>query len=108
MGARGYCWSCPMVDSVARWGHGRARIVRSVGVTTLTVRPQRVRCRDCGATYVLLPTALQVRRADTTEVIGIVLAYTAKGLGFRSIGERMGRPESTGIDRAPLAAPDYW
>ena len=108
MGARGYCWSCPMVDSVARWGHGRARIVRSVGVTTLTVRPQRVRCRDCGAMHILLPTALQLRRADTTEVIGIALAYTAKGLGFRSIGERMGRPDSTEIDCAPLAAPDYW
>ncbi|MCD5422858.1 sigma-70 region 4 domain-containing protein [Rhodococcus pyridinivorans] len=47
------------------------------------------------ATHILLPTALQVRRADTTEVIGNALAYKANGLGFRSIAERMGRPEST-------------
>ncbi|GCE44915.1 hypothetical protein Rhow_000541 [Rhodococcus wratislaviensis] len=87
---------CPHCrGTVARWGYGRARTVRSVGETTLTVRPQRVRCRDCGATHILLPTALQVRRADTTEVIGIALAHNANGLGFRSIAERMGRPQST-------------
>ncbi|WP_237737256.1 helix-turn-helix domain-containing protein [Rhodococcus sp. 21391] len=57
--------------------------------------PTRVRCRDCGATHILLPTALQVRRADTAEVIGNALAHKAKGLGFRRIAERMGRPEST-------------
>ncbi|PBC40109.1 RNA polymerase subunit sigma-70 [Rhodococcus sp. ACS1] len=87
---------CPQYrGTVARWGHGRARTVRSVGATTLTVRPQRVRCRDGGATHILLPTALQVRRADTTEVIGTALAHKANGPGFRSIAERMGRPEST-------------
>ena len=47
---------CPQCQgTVARWGHGRARTVRSVGETTLTVRPQRVRCRDCGATHILCP-----------------------------------------------------
>ncbi|WP_174705583.1 hypothetical protein [Rhodococcus koreensis] len=67
-----------------------------MGETTLTVRPQRVRCRDCdAATHILLPTALQVRRADTTEMIGNALAYKANGMGFRSIAERMERPEST-------------
>ncbi|MDX5962427.1 helix-turn-helix domain-containing protein [Rhodococcus opacus] len=65
-----------------------------MGETTLPVRPQRVRCRDC-ATHILLPTALQVRRAGTTEVIGNTLGHKAKGLGFRRIAEQMGRPEST-------------
>ncbi|MFD6064132.1 DUF6431 domain-containing protein, partial [Rhodococcus wratislaviensis] len=73
---------CPQCrGTVVRWGHGRARTVRSVGETNLTVRPQRVRCRDCGATHILLPAALQVRRADTTEVIGTALAHKANGLG---------------------------
>ncbi|MFC0449553.1 helix-turn-helix domain-containing protein [Rhodococcus jostii] len=42
-----------------------------------------------------MPTALQVRRADTTEVTGNALAHKANGLGFRSIAERMGRPQPT-------------
>ena len=61
----------------------------------MTVRPRRVRCRDCAATHILLPTALQPRRADTTEVIGTALAHKANGLGFRRIAARMGRAEST-------------
>ena len=87
------CPSCQ--GQVARWGYGRVRTVRSLGAATVTVRPQRVRCRDCGATHILLPTALQARRADTTEVIGNALAHKARGMGFRSIAERMDRPEST-------------
>ncbi|MFD9668538.1 DUF6431 domain-containing protein [Rhodococcus sp. NPDC059968] len=87
---------CPSCQGrVARWGYGRVRTVRSLGTATVTVRPQRVRCRDCGATHILLPTALQARRADTTEVIGNALAHKAKGMGFRRIAERMDRPEST-------------
>jgi hypothetical protein len=44
---------------------------------------------------VLLPTALQPRRADTTEVIGAALIHKAHGLGFRRIAAVMGRAEST-------------
>ncbi|HEY5852613.1 MAG TPA: DUF6431 domain-containing protein [Aldersonia sp.] len=73
------CPSCQ--GQVARWGYGRVRTVRSLGAATVTVRPQRVRCRDCGATHILLPTALQARRADTPEVIGNALAHKAKGMG---------------------------
>ena len=43
----------------------------------------------------LLPTALQVRRADTTEVIGTALVHKANGLGYRRIAERLDRPVST-------------
>ncbi|MDT2006541.1 helix-turn-helix domain-containing protein [Rhodococcus opacus] len=88
--------ACPRCrGTVAKWGYGRGRTVRSVGTATVTVRPQRVRCRDCAATHILLPTALQPRRADTTEVIGTALVHKANGLGFRRIAERMGRAEST-------------
>ena len=74
----------------------RARTHRPrVGAATVTVRPRRVRCRDCATTHVLLPSALQPRRADITEVIGTALAHKANGLGFRRIAARMGRAEST-------------
>ena len=58
-------------------------------------RPRRVRCRGCGATQVLLPAALQPRRADCTEVIGTALARKAKGLGYRRIAAALGRSPST-------------
>ena len=56
----------------------------------LVARPRRVRCRGCGATQVLLPAALQPRRADLTEVIGTALARKAKGLGYRRIAAALG------------------
>ena len=45
----------------------------------------RMRCprRGCGATQVLLPAALQPRRADSTKVIGTALARKTAGLGHR-------------------------
>lgn len=87
---------CPRCGgALAKWGYARERTVRAPGVATVTVRPRRVRCRDCATTHILLPTALQPRRADTTEVIGTALAYKANGLGFRRIAARMGRAEST-------------
>ena len=87
---------CPRCGgALAKWGYARERTVRAPGVATVTVRPRRVRCRDCATTHILLPTALQPRRADTTEVIGTALAHKANGLGFRRIAARMGRAEST-------------
>ncbi|MDV6248028.1 hypothetical protein R1X32_09010 (plasmid) [Rhodococcus opacus] len=71
-----------------------------MGKRTLTVRPQWVRCRDC-STHILLPTALQVRRACTTEVIGNALAHKAKGMRFRRIAE------TPGIESVPLATPHH-
>lgn len=61
----------------------------------MTARPVRVRCAGCSKTQVLLPTALRVRRADTTEVIGTALVHKANGLGYRRIAEGLDRPEST-------------
>ena len=53
-----------------------------------------MRCRDCAATHILLPTVLQPRRADTTEVIGTHWRHKANGLGV-SAHRRLGRAEST-------------
>ena len=87
---------CPRCGgALAKWGYARERTVRAPGVATVTVRPRRVRCRDCATTHILLPTALQPPRADTTEVIGTALAHKANGLGFRRIAARMGRAELT-------------
>ena len=62
---------------------------------TVTVTPRRARCADCQVTQILLPTALTVRRADSTEAIGTALVEHACGAGHRSIAARFGRPEST-------------
>lgn len=78
-----------------KWGFGRHRTIRSHGVATVTLRPRRVRCSDCETTHIVLPTALQARRADTTEVIGQALLHKANGLGYRRIAARLHRPEST-------------
>lgn len=87
---------CPQcAGRLAKWGFGRRRTIRSHGATTVTLRPRRVRCSDCESTHIVLPTAFQARRADTTEVIGQALLHNANGLGYRSIAARLRRPEST-------------
>ena len=97
---------CPRCGgALAKWGYARQRTVRAPGVATVTVRPRRVRCRDCATTHILLPTALQPRRADTTEVIGTALAHKANGLGFRRIAARLGRAESTVLGAGCAAPP---
>ena len=72
-----------------RWGYGRRRHVRGLNADPIEVRPRRVRCGGCGTTQVLLPAALQPRRADTTEVVGTA------GLGHRRIAAALGRSPST-------------
>lgn len=87
---------CPRcAGPLAKWGYGRERTVRGPGSDTITVRPHRLRCRDCRTTHIVLPAALQPRRADTTEVIGTALVHKANGLGYRRIATIMGRAEST-------------
>ena len=62
---------CPRCRGVLRpFGNGRTRTVRGIGNDTVTVTPRRARCADCRVTQILLPTALTVRRADSTEAIG--------------------------------------
>ena len=89
---------CPRREcggTLARWGYGRRRRIRGLGADAIDVRPRRVRCGGCGATQVLLPAALQPRRADATEVIGTALARKAAGLGHRRIAAALGRSPST-------------
>lgn len=88
--------SCPHCAGRLRpHGHGQPRTVRGVGDTRLRVRPRRAACADCRRTQILLPTALTVRRADSTEVIGTALAAKAGGAGYRTVAARLGRPVST-------------
>lgn len=81
--------------TLVRWGYGRRRRIRCLGADAIDVRPRRVRCGGCGATQVLLPAALQPRRADATEVIGIALVRKAAGMGHRRIAAALGRSPST-------------
>ena len=81
--------------TLARWGYGRRRRIRSLGADPIDLRPRRVRCGGCGATQVLLPAALQPRRSDATEVIGTALARKAAGMGYRRIAAALGRSPST-------------
>lgn len=87
---------CPRCAGVLRpHGHGRTRTVRSIGTALLTIRPRRARCGDCGATQILLPTALTPRLSDSTDVVGTALVSKVGGAGFRTIARIMGRPETT-------------
>ncbi|MGH3539632.1 MAG: hypothetical protein ACRDRF_11985 [Pseudonocardiaceae bacterium] len=87
--------ACPWCSGVlAGWGRARARQVRGVDGSVLVV-PRRSRCTACGATHVLLPVLLLVRRADTAAVIGKGLAAKAAGGGHRVIAAVLGRPPET-------------
>ena len=94
--------ACPSCGGVlARWGNGIARRVRLPGGPGgeqdryVVLVPRRSRCRECGATHVLLPAWCLARRADAGEVIGLALEAKAAGSGHRVIAERLGRPAST-------------
>jgi hypothetical protein len=87
--------SCPdCAAAVSPWGFARARWLRGVdGLVRL--RPRRSRCSACGATHVLLPLVVLLRRADTAVVIGSALALKAAGWGHRQIAGRLVRAPST-------------
>lgn len=86
--------ACPCGGRVSRWGFAGSRTVRTrAGVRP--VRLQRVRCRGCAATHVLLPSSLMARRRDAVEVIGDALHRAALGEGHRRIAARLKRPPDT-------------
>jgi hypothetical protein len=86
---------CPGCGArLAPWGWARARVVRSVG-SVVRLRPRRGRCCACGASHVLLPVSVLVRRADVVEVVGAGLVLKASGFGWRRVAERLGRPGAT-------------
>ena len=88
--------ACPLCGGrLARWGHARLRLVFGPGRRGRAVRPRRSRCADCGATHVLLPARLLLRRADEGPVIGAALTAAARGRGHRPIAAQLGVPEDT-------------
>ena len=87
--------ACPGCSAVlAGWGHARGRQVRDTD-GGLWIVPRRSRCTGCGATHVLLPVVLLVRRADTAAVIGAALTAKAAGAGHRLIAALLDRPPET-------------
>jgi hypothetical protein len=87
--------ACPGCGGVlAGWGHARGRVVRGVA-GRWRVRPRRARCRGCGATHVLLPLGVLVRRADAAGVVGAAIAAKAAGVGARPVAQLLDRPLET-------------
>jgi Homeodomain-like domain len=88
--------ACPGCGGVlGGWGHARPRPVRVLGRPDAGLVPRRSRCRQCGATHVLLPAWCLSRRADAGAVIGAALEAAAAGAGHRTIAAVLGRPAST-------------
>jgi hypothetical protein len=89
---------CPVAGCggwLAPWGWARKRVVRGL---VEPLRPRRSRCASaagCGATHVLLPASVLLRRADAVDVIGAGLLAAAGGLGHRRVAEEVERPVST-------------
>lgn len=76
------------------WGRARTRSVRDeTGPRVLS--PRRARCGGCGATHVLLPLVVLLRRADTAAVIAAALLAKAAGQGHRAIAVGLGRAPET-------------
>ena len=88
--------ACPGCGGVlGGWGHSRPRPVRVLDGPDAGLVPRRSRCRQCGATHVLLPAWCLARRADAGAVIGTALEAAAAGAGHRTIAAGLGRPAST-------------
>lgn len=90
--------ACPhhgCCGSVYRDGYARTRRVRTRDGGARELRPQRVACRACGRTNVLLPAWCVPGRSDDAETIGVALLAAARGHGHHSIAERLGRPATT-------------
>lgn len=87
---------CPVAGCGGRlrpWGWARKRVVRGLAEK---LRPRRSVCSgSCGATHVLLPANVLLRRADAVGVIGAGLLAAAGGAGHRQAAQEVGRPAST-------------
>ena len=87
--------SCPAcTGAVRRWGHARWRVVRDHG-GEWGFAPDRVRCRDCGATHVVLPAMVLLRRRDASAVVGRAWRWGAAGAGSRRVARLLGVPMET-------------
>jgi len=89
------CPHCGCGGSVYRDGYARMRRVRTRAGAERELRPQRVACRRCGRTNVLLPAWCVPGRCDDAETIGTALLAASQGQGHRTIAARLGRPATT-------------
>jgi len=89
--------ACPSCGTgrLARWGHGRERVIRLLGGATARLRPDRARCQSCRRTHIVLPSWCAPRRADAIEVISTGLAAALGGAGCTRIGADLGVPPAT-------------
>ena len=86
---------CPGCGGELRWwGWARSRLVRGPSGER-RYRPRRVRCRSCGATQVVLPPDVLVRRRDHVAVIGAAWTAHAGGAGARRIAAALDVPMET-------------
>jgi hypothetical protein len=84
---------CPVCRGrLAPWSYARSRLVFGEGRLRWRVRPRRSRCVGCGATHVLLPVNLLLRRRDEIGVIGTALHLAGEGVGCAAIARVLGRP----------------
>ena len=90
--------ACPhagCAGRVYRDGYARSRRIRTRAGGRRELRPQRVACRRCERTHVLLPAWCVPGRCDDAETIGVALLAAVDGHGHRSIAARLGRPVTT-------------
>lgn len=86
------CPACPGSSSLRPWGWARARPVAGLAGR---VRPRRGRCSGCGATHVLLPVTLLVRRGYAASLVWSALVRRGRGLGHRRVAAAVGVPVTT-------------
>lgn len=83
---------CPVCGGrLAPWGWARQRLVFDLGKVSWRLRPRRGCCVGCGATHVLLPVSVLLRRRDAVAVIGTALDRAGAGVGCAAIARALDR-----------------
>lgn len=100
---------CPCSGVLGPWGWARERAIRTPA-GTVAVKPRRGRCRSCGATHVLLPAWLFVRRAFAGALMWVCVLARAAGSKVAAIGSRFGVRASTVASwlRRITGRADWW
>src|SRR5258708_25439794 len=97
---------CPVCAAPLRgWGHGRVRVIRLAGGTGWRARPRRAICARCGATHVLLPAGVLVRRGGAAPPGGPAPARGGGRGGGPPPAPPPGAPRPPPGRRGPRAAP---
>ena len=100
---------CPCSGVLGPWGWTRERVIRTPA-GAVAVKPRRSRCRSCGATHVLLPAWLFVRRAFAGALMWACVLARAAGSKIAAIGLRFGVRASTVASwlRRITGRADWW